>query len=96
MNEKDMYGDVGLVELRIQLARIEAKLDDIPEIKESLKDTSIRLERQSEKADKAYTMGLSNREAINDLKSKYEWLSRAVVGAVITSIATVLIKIFVG
>ena len=96
MNEKSGYSDEVFIELRIQLARIEAKLDDIPEIKESLKETSLKLERQSEKTDKSYSMSLGNREQIKELKSKQEWLSRAVIGAVITSIGTILIRLFMG
>ena len=42
MNEKSGYSDEVFIELRIQLARIEAKLDDIPEIKESLKETALK------------------------------------------------------
>lgn len=41
--------DKEFVSLKEQLARIEVKLDDIPEIKADLKEYGSRLERQSEK-----------------------------------------------
>lgn len=96
MNDDKGFLDEGLLKLHTQLARIEVKLDDIPEIKQSLKDTTTRLERQSEKVDKAYTMGLNNKEQLSELKSKYDWLSKTVIGAIITSIVAILIKTYMG
>lgn len=85
-----------VMDMRVQLARIEAKLDDIPEIKQSMKETTLRMERQAEKTDKAYTMGLANEKAIAKLESKYEWLSRTVVGAIIAGISTAIIRLIFG
>lgn len=94
MDDNKQYED--LVEVKLQLARMESKLDDIKEIKDSLKDTSLRLERHSEKLDKSYTMGLQNKDQIEELKSKYDWLSKTVVGAIITSVVAVVFKFFIG
>ena len=63
--------DKEFVLLKEQLARIEVKLNDIPEIKADLKDYGSRLERQSEKADKAYSVSMQNREGLADLKNSY-------------------------
>lgn len=86
--------DKEFVSLKEQLARIEVKLDDIPEIKTDLKDYGSRLERQSEKADKAYSMSIQNREAIADLKNSYTWITRTTVGAVIGALVSIVISLF--
>lgn len=88
LNEKEF------VSLKEQLARIEVKLDDIPEIKADLKEYSSRLDRQSEKVDKAYSMGLHNREQIVDLKNSYTWLTRTTVGAVLTALISIGLSLF--
>ena len=85
-----------LIEVRLQLARIEEKLNDVPEIKNDLKETATRLDKHAEKIDKAYTMSMHNREAIGELKAKYDWLSKTVIGAIITAIVGVLVKTYLG
>lgn len=86
--------DKEFVSLKEQLARIEVKLDDIPEIKADLKEYGRRLERQSEKADKAYSMSMQNREALADLKNSYTWITRTTVGAVIGSLVSIGLSLF--
>ena len=85
-----------LIEVRLQLARIEEKLNDVPEIKNDLKETATRLDKHAEKIDKAYTMSMHNREAIGELKAKYDWLSKTVIGAIITAVVGVLVKTYLG
>lgn len=85
-----------ITSLKVQLARIETKLDDISEIKEDLKDNSTRLERHAEKADKAYTMSMHNRDALADLKNSYTWLTRTTVGAVIAALVSIGLSLFLG
>lgn len=86
--------DNEFVSLKEQLARIEVKLNDIPEIKADLKEYGTRLERQSEKADKAYTMSMQNREALADLKNSYTWLTRTTFGAVIGALISIGLSLF--
>lgn len=90
MNDKEF------VSLKEQLARIEVKLDDIPEIKADLKDYGSRLDRQSEKADKAYSMSIHNKEELLSLKSSLSWLTRTTVGAVIAALVSIGISLFLG
>lgn len=90
MEDKEFYS------LKEQLARIEVKLDDIPEIKQDLKEYGNKLERQSEKVDKAFSMSMSNREQLNELKSSYTWLTRTVVAAVIGSLISIGLSLFLG
>ena len=86
--------DKEFVSLKEQLARIEVKLDGIPDIKADLKEYGSRLERQSEKADKAYSMSMQNREALADLKNSYTWLTRTTVGAVIGALVSIGLSLF--
>lgn len=88
--------DKEFVSLKEQLARIEVKLDDIPEIKTDLKEYGSRLDRQSEKADKAYSMAIRNREELSDLKGSYVWLTRTTVGAVIAALISIGLSLFLG
>lgn len=90
MEDKEFYS------LKEQLARIEVKLDDIPEIKQDLKEYANKLERQSEKVDKAYSMSMSNREQLSELKNSYTWLTRTVVGAIIASLISIGLSLFLG
>ena len=90
MDDKEFYS------LKEQLARIEVKLDDIPEIKQDLKEYANKLERQSEKVDKAYSMSMSNREQLSELKNSYTWLTRTVVGAIIASLISIGLSLFLG
>ena len=86
--------DKEFVLLKEQLARIEVKLNDIPEIKADLKDYGSRLERQSEKSDKAYSVSMQNREGLADLKNSYTWLTRTTVGAVIGALVSIGLSLF--
>lgn len=90
MNDKEF------VSLKEQLARIEVKLDDIPEIKADLKDYGSRLDRQSEKADKAYSMSIRNKEELEGLKNSYIWLTRTTVGAIIGALISIGLSLFLG
>ncbi len=90
MEDKEFYS------LKEQLARIEVKLDDIPEIKQDLKEYGNKLERQSEKVDKAFSMSMTNREQLSELKSSYTWLTRTVVGAIIASLISIGLSLFLG
>lgn len=88
--------DKEFVSLKEQLARIEVKLDDIPEIKADLKEYGSRLDRQSEKSDKAYSMTIRNREELADLKNSYTWLTRTTIGAVIAALVSIGLSLFLG
>ena len=90
MEDREFYS------LREQLARIEEKLNDVPEIKAELKEYGKKLERQSEKADKAYTTSINNREQLTELKGSYTWLTRTVVAAVIGSLISIGLSLFLG
>ncbi len=63
-------------EVLTRLAVIESKLDDYKDIKD--------------KADKAYTISLDNEKEINELKDKSRWLSRTLIGAILTAIVSIV------
>ena len=63
-------------EVLTRLAVIESKIDDY-------KDTR-------EKADEAYNKAKENEKEILDIQDKMKWISRAIVGAIITAIIGVV------
>lgn len=63
-------------EVLTRLAVIESKLDDYKDIKD--------------KAEKAYTISLDNEKEINELKDKSRWLSRTLIGAILTAIVSIV------
>lgn len=81
-----------LMDIKATLSSVETKLEDIPQIRQDIKEHSARLERVAEKSDKAYSMGMNAREDIGELKSNYQWLSRTVAGAILTSIIGIVVK----
>ncbi len=72
-------------EVLTRLAVIESKIDDY-------KDTR-------EKADEAYTKSISNEKEIIEIQDKMKWISRAIIGAIITGaigIVFLIVKIGMG
>lgn len=63
-------------EVLTRLAVIESKLDDYKDIKD--------------KVDKAYSISLDNEKEINELKDKSRWLSRTLIGAILTAIVSIV------
>ena len=63
-------------EVLTRLAVIESKLDDYKDIKD--------------KVDKAYSISLDNEKEINELKDKNRWLSRTLIGAILTAIVSIV------
>lgn len=63
-------------EVLTRLAVIESKLDDYKDIKD--------------KAEKAYSISLDNEKEINELKDKSRWLSRTLIGAILTAIVSIV------
>ena len=60
-----------------RLARIETRLDDYASIRE--------------KSEKAYTQSNDNKKDIEELQDKLKWMSRTVVGALISGLVSLLI-----
>lgn len=72
-------------EVLTRLAVIESKLDDYKSVKE--------------RTDTAYTIATENKEDINEINDKIKWLSRTIIGAIISGIigiVFILIKIGMG
>lgn len=64
-------------EVLTRLTKIETKLDDYVKTRE--------------KTDVAYTQSNENRKEIEELKSKLQWITRTVVGAILTGIVSILV-----
>ena len=64
-------------EVLTRLTKIETKLDDYVKTRE--------------KTDVAYTQSNENRKEIEELKSKIQWITRTVVGAILTGIVSILV-----
>lgn len=77
MDEKD------LIELKVQLARIEENVSNIPEVKQELKDMS-RLSMET------HHRSLENERRIDGFDNKLTWITRT-LGATIISIIAGLI-----
>lgn len=72
-------------EVLTRLAVIESKLDDYKSVKE--------------RTDTAYTLATENKEDIDEINDKIKWLSRTIIGAIISGIigiVFILIKIGMG
>lgn len=79
-------------EILDRLIKIETKIDDYVEVKKQVSDVNLKLVQLVD------TQGEHGKD-IQELKDRNKWLSRAIVGAVITafiSIITVLVKIGIG
>ena len=63
-------------EVLTRLTIIETKLDDYNRIKE--------------KSDIAYNLSNENKKEINEIKDKIKWISRTIVGAIITGIIAIV------
>lgn len=63
-------------EVLTRLAVIESKLDDYKEIKD--------------KSDKAYNLAMNNQKEIDELKEKNKWLSRTLIGAILTALVSIV------
>lgn len=63
-------------EVLTRLAVIESKLDDYKEIKD--------------KSDKAYNLAMDNQKEIDELKEKNKWLSRTLIGAILTALVSIV------
>lgn len=63
-------------EVLTRLAVIESKLDDYKEIKD--------------KSDKAYNLATENQKEIYELKEKNKWLSRTLIGAILTALVSIV------
>ena len=64
-------------EVLTRLTKIETKLDDYVKTRE--------------KTDVAYTQSNENKKDIEELKSKIQWITRTVVGAILTGIVSLLV-----
>lgn len=62
-----------------RLTKIETKLDDYNGIRE--------------KVEEAHTKSKENEKEINELKEKIQWITRTLVGAIITGTVTILVAI---
>lgn len=60
-----------------RLTKIETKLDDYNGIKN--------------KAESSYVLSMENEKDIKELKDKIQWLSRTLIGAIITGVITLLV-----
>lgn len=63
-------------EVLTRLTKIETKLDDYNRIKE--------------KSDEGYSLSRENEKEIAELKDKIKWISRTIVGAIITGIVAII------
>lgn len=79
-------GEKEFVELKVQLARIESMLDDIPEIKEELKANNSLLNETSNRS-------IQNERDIASINDRLSWLTRTVGGAIIAAIIGAIITI---
>lgn len=79
-------GEKEFVELKVQLARIESMLDDIPEIKEELKANNSLLNETSNRS-------IQNERDIANINDRLTWLTRTVSGAIIAAIIGALITL---
>jgi hypothetical protein len=64
-------------EVLTRLTKIETKLDDYTRIREKTED--------------AYTMSNENKKDIEELQDKIKWITRTVVGALITGLVSLIV-----
>lgn len=80
-------GDKEYYDLKVQLARIEENVSDIPEVKKDLKEMSRLAQESNSKA-------MQVEKDLNKLENNIQWLWRAVGGAVISALISVLLGLW--
>lgn len=80
MNEKDT------MDIKLQLARIEATLQDVPEIKEEMKNNNKVLSETHHRS-------IQNEKDIASINERITWLSRTVSGAIIVAVIGAIITL---
>ena len=73
MNDQEI-----LLEIRDRVVRIETKMEDYKEVKDT--------------ADAAYNMSCTNKDDIEDMKDGQKWLWRTVGGSIIAAIVAFIFK----
>lgn len=80
MEEKD------LLEIKVQLARIESSLEGIPELKEQIKGVNqVTID--------SHHRSIKNEKDIASINDRLTWLTRTVTGAIIVSVIGAIITI---
>lgn len=82
-----MMGDKEYYDLKVQLARIEENVSDIPEVKKDLKEMSRLAQESNSKA-------MQVEKDLTKLENNIQWLWRAVGGAVISALISVLLGLW--
>ena len=74
-------------EILQRLVRIETKLDQIEDVKNDVMQTKLDIVKLQEKDEKQQT-------ELNELKDSHKWLSRAILGAIISMVASIVLTFF--
>lgn len=79
--------DEGFRDIIEKLAKIEVKIDDIGKMKDTI-------ENQGKDIVSIKSTQINQQKTIEEMKADSLWLKRAVIGAVITAVAGILVIIF--
>lgn len=79
--------DEGFRDIIEKLAKIEVKIDDIGKMKDTI-------EKQGKDIVSIKSTQINQQKIIDEMKADSLWLKRAVIGAVITAVAGILVIIF--
>ena len=88
------FNEENFIKLQLALERIDARLEDVREIKSELKQTRQQVSELQSSVTTMKTEYVNLEEDVKELKEKNTWLTRTVAGAILSAVIGVVLTLF--
>lgn len=88
------FNEENFIKLQLALERIDARLEDVREIKSELKQTRQQMSELQSSVTNMKTEYINLEEDVKELKEKNTWLTRTVAGAILSAVIGVVLTLF--
>lgn len=88
------FNEENFIKLQLALERIDARLEDVREIKSELKQTRQQVSELQSSVTNIKTEYVNLEEDVKELKEKNTWLTRTVAGAILSAVIGVVLTLF--
>lgn len=88
------FNEENFIKLQLALERIDARLEDVREIKSELKQTRQQVSELQSSVTNMKTEHVNLEEDVKELKEKNTWLTRTVAGAILSAVIGVVLTLF--
>ena len=88
------FNEENFIKLQLSLERIDARLEDVREIKSELKLTRQQVGELQSSVRNMQTEYANLEDDVRELKEKNTWLTRTVAGAILSAVIGVVLTLF--